>query len=158
MCEYIPAAHYLPHQPPMVLIERVLHVDAESVCCQVTVSTEGPLAPFLNSDGQLPAWFGVEIMAQTIGVWSGWQGKQTDQSEPKPGMLLGGRGYRAVQPVFPANAQLNVTLRLLMRDEKLGCFEGEIMHDGEVLASGRLNTYQPGNEELQQLMSQGKQP
>lgn len=154
MVDYKPAADYLPHETPMVLVEKVLSVGEERACCQVTVG-EGVLAPFLNAEGDLPAWFGIEIIAQTIGVWSGWHGRQQQDSKPSPGMLLGGRGYRCQSPVFPAGSVLDVTVTLLMRDEKIGSFDGLITINGERFASGRLNTYQPDREELHQLMQQG---
>lgn len=152
------AADFLPHKTPMVLVERVIAVNDDSVHCQVSTAKEGCLAPFLTTQGELPAWFGVEIMAQTVGVWSGWQAKRAGSTLILPGMLLGGRGWRATQSTFPANATLDITMRLLMRDDRMGSFEGEICHGERLLASGRLNTYQPNKEELQQLMSQGNQP
>lgn len=152
------AADFLPHKTPMVLVEQLIAVDEESVHCRVTTAKTGVLAPFLNQQGELPAWFGVEIMAQTVGVWSGWQAKRAGTILIQPGMLLGGRGWRATQPHFPANATLDITMRLLMRDDRMGSFEGEIHYGDLLLASGRLNTYQPNEEELQQLMSQGNQP
>lgn len=148
------AVDYLPHDAPMVLVEEVLWVSEESACCQVTVG-EGVLSPFLNAEGDLPAWFGIEIIAQTIGVWSGWHGRAQNNNKPSPGMLLGGRGYRCQAAVFPAGATLEVTVTLLMRDEKIGSFEGNITINGEHYASVRLNTYQPDREELNQLMQQG---
>ena len=75
-----------------------------------------------------------------------------------PGMLLGGRGWRAHQPHFPARATLDIRMTLLMRDDRMGSFEGDIRHGSQLLASGRLNTYQPNEAELQQVMSQGNQP
>ena len=154
MVEYKCAAEYLPHDAPMVLLEKVLSVGEEQASCQVTVG-DGVLAPFLTPDGDLPAWFGIEMIAQTIGVWSGWHGRQRHDSKPSPGMLLGGRGYRCQAAVFPAGATLEITVTLLMRDEKIGSFDGVITIDGERYASGRLNTYQPDREELHQLLQQG---
>jgi len=154
MAELLTAEHYLPHATPMVLLEQVVAVTEETAHCQVRVSRDGVLAPFLNANGQLPAWFGIEIIAQTIGVWSGWHGRQLSDNPPKPGMLLGGRGYRCHQPLFPAGALLNINVTLLMHDEKIASFEGEITLNGEILASGRLNTYQPDEQELLQLMQQ----
>ncbi|MGB9098686.1 3-hydroxy-fatty acyl-ACP dehydratase [Erwinia sp.] len=155
MVEYKSAAEYLPHDAPMVLVEKVLSVGEEQASCQVRVG-EGVLAPFLTAEGDLPAWFGIEIIAQAIGVWSGWHGRQLHDSKPSPGMLLGGRGYRCQSAVFPAGSTLEVTVTLLMRDEKIGSFEGVISINGERYASGRLNTYQPDQEELHQLLQQGK--
>lgn len=155
MAEYLPAAHYLPHRPPMVLVDEVLLIDEERAHCRVRVGRETVLAPFLNAEGQLPAWFGMEILAQTIGVWSGWHARQLDNADPRPGMLLGGRDYRCKTVGFPADAVLDARVRLLMMDEKIGSFEGVIFIDGEWYAGGRLNIYQPGRHELQQLLQQG---
>ncbi|CPR15471.1 hotdog family protein [Brenneria goodwinii] len=162
MAEYFPASFYLPHQSPMVLVDRVIRVDNEHAHCRVVVSRESILAPFLNAEGHLPAWFGIEIIAQTIGVWSGWHEQQnTDRRNhhqtPRPGMLLGGRGYRCKQAFFPASSQLDAHVTLLMRDEKIGSFDGEIIVDGESYAAGRLTTYQPDDNELKQLLEQGKE-
>ncbi len=152
------AADFLPHDTPMVLIDQLIAVSDDSVHCRVSTAPHGVLAPFLTAQGTLPAWFGVEIMAQTVGVWSGWQAIRNGATHIQPGMLLGGRGWHAQQPTFPANATLDISMRLLMRDDRMGSFEGEIHHGDLLLASGRLNTYQPDEEALALLMSQGNQP
>ena len=156
MAEYLSAANYLPHRTPMVLLEELILIDDDSAHCRVRVDRDTVLAPFLNAAGQLPAWFGIEILAQTIGVWSGWHGRRLYNAEPRPGMLLGGRGYKCKTACFPAGAVLDVQVKLLMRDEKIGSFEGRILINGERYAGGRLNIYQPGRHELQQLLQQGK--
>lgn len=157
MSHYHPAEYYLPHAAPMVLVEQVLWVSEEEACCQVRVSTDSVLAPFLNPQGDLPAWFGLEIIAQTIGVWSGWHGRELTESPPRAGMLLGGRGYRCQHSSFPAGSLLEVCIALLMRDEKIGSFDGVIRVDGAILATGRLNTYQPDEHELLQLRQQDRE-
>lgn len=67
---YLSPADYLPHDAPMMLLERVERVTDSSAVCSVTVDGHGVLAPFLNVDGDLPGWFALELMAQTVGVWS----------------------------------------------------------------------------------------
>ena len=157
MTDFLPVGDYLPHRAPMLLLDRVIQVSDERVVCEVTINHHGVLAPFLNTQGELPAWFGVEIMAQTVGVWSGFHARQRGDRDIRPGMLLGGRGYRAAVATFAADSTLRVEMHLLMRDDKLGSFEGEIRSQDQVLASGRLNTYQPDEQELNQLQ-QGMQP
>lgn len=156
MAEYLSVEHYLPHRAPMVLLDEVLLIDEDRAHCRVRVGRDTVLGPFLNAGGQLPAWFGIEILAQTIGVWSGWHGRRLFNAAPRPGMLLGGRGYQCKTAGFPAGAVLDVQVQLLMRDEKIGSFEGAISVDGERYAGGRLNIYQPDDHELQQLLQQGK--
>ncbi|MBK0095307.1 hotdog family protein [Erwinia sp. S63] len=157
MTDFLPVGDYLPHRAPMLLLDRVIQVSDERVVCEVTINHHGVLAPFLNTQGELPAWFGVEIMAQTVGVWSGFHARQRGDRDIRPGMLLGGRGYRATAATFASDSTLRVEMHLLMRDDKLGSFEGEIRSQDTVLASGRLNTYQPDEQELNQLQ-QGMQP
>lgn len=157
MSDFLPVDAYLPHRAPMLLLDRVIQVTDDSVICAVSINATGVLAPFLTAQGDLPAWCGVEIMAQTVGVWSGFHARQRGDSEIRPGMLLGGRGYRASSPAFAANSTLRVEMRLLMRDDRLGSFEGEIRCGDAIFASGRLNTYQPNEHELIQLQ-QGVQP
>ncbi|WP_213992854.1 3-hydroxy-fatty acyl-ACP dehydratase [Sodalis sp. dw_96] len=155
MAEYLSAAEYLPHRTPMMLLDELLLIDEERAHCRVRVGRDTVLGPFLNAEGQLPAWFGIEILAQTIGVWSGWHGHRLYNTVPRPGMLLGGRGYQCKTAGFPAGALLDVQVQLLMRDEKIGSFEGVIFIGGERYAGGRLNIYQPDDHELQQLLQQG---
>ena len=156
MAEFFPAAHYLPHDAPMVLLEHVAAVDEDNARCRVTVGPGGILAPFLDARGHLPAWYGIEIIAQTVGVWAGWHASRHN-TPPSPGMLLGARDYRSQAPYFPAGACLDVSISLLMRDDRLGSFSGEIRIDGATYASGRLNTYQPDEQQLQQLLTLGRQ-
>ena len=68
---YLSPADYLPHDAPMMLLERVERVTDSSAVCSVTVDGHGVLAPFLNVDGDLPGWFALELMAQTVGGFSG---------------------------------------------------------------------------------------
>jgi predicted hotdog family 3-hydroxylacyl-ACP dehydratase len=162
MTDFLLVEAYLPHRAPMLLLDRVIQVCDDNVICEVSINASGALAPFLTPQGELPAWYGVEIMAQTVGVWSGFYARQRGDNEIRPGMLLGGRGYRASRATFAVNSTLRVEMRLLMRDDRLGSFEGEIRCGDEILASGRLNTYQPSEQELIQLqkipLKQGVQP
>lgn len=72
MNHYLSPGDYLPHDAPMLLLEEVVNVTDETATCRVTVSPHSVLAPFLDAEGNLPGWFALELMAQTVGVWSGW--------------------------------------------------------------------------------------
>ncbi|WP_413723519.1 3-hydroxy-fatty acyl-ACP dehydratase [Sodalis sp. RH24] len=153
MPDALPAAHYLPHDTPMVLIEHVCAIDDLHARCRVAVGREGVLGPFLNRHGDLPAWYALEMMAQTIGVWSGWHGRQRGEP-PRPGLLLGARALHCARPVFPHGSELDISISLLLRDERIGSFECRIECAGDTLASGRLNTYQPDENEINPLLQE----
>lgn len=158
MPDYLPAGDYLPHNAPMMLLEQVVEVNAETVHCRVTVAHDGVLAPFLTADGSLPIWFSLEMMAQTVGVWSGWHSQRRGESTVSLGMLLGARALTTSTPAstIKNGSMLDITMRLLMQDDNFGSFEGEVSCAGAELASGRLNTYQPSQVELKKLFNRGE--
>lgn len=153
------AEHYLPHEAPMVLLDRVLHVTEETAQCSVVVSENSVLAPFLNARGALPAWYAIELIAQTVGVWSGWHGAQSGEP-PQVGMLLGARAVKCSLPEFASGSELMISVSMVLRDAKIASFEGVISikqeEDNQQVATGRLNTYQPDKDELIKL-TQGTQ-
>ncbi|PLJ48139.1 3-hydroxy-fatty acyl-ACP dehydratase [Klebsiella quasipneumoniae] len=113
------------------------------------------MAPFLDTNGDLPGWFALELMAQTVGVWSGWHRQQQGQTSLALGMVLGARELVCAAGSLPGGKTLSISVKLLMQDERFGSFEGTIMVDDDVLASGRVNTFQPTTEELSTLFQQG---
>ncbi|MDU4842855.1 MAG: 3-hydroxy-fatty acyl-ACP dehydratase [Leclercia adecarboxylata] len=152
---YLSPTEYLPHDAPMLLLESVNSVTAESAVCRVTVSPQGVLAPFLNTAGDLPGWYALELMAQTVGIWSGWHRQQKGQESISLGMVLGARELVCAAGCFPASSLLTITVTLLMQDERFSSFECAILTDEETLATGRVNTFQPGQQELASLFKQG---
>lgn len=150
---YLAPQEYLPHTAPMLMLEEVVAVDAETAHCRVKVCSQGVLAPFLTSTGALPNWYALELMAQTIGVWSGWHSVQAGNNKILLGMILGARDLHTQCREFPANAMLNIKVSLLMRDDRLGSFSGTLSCEDTVLASGRINTFQPTEDELSTLFA-----
>ena len=152
---YLLPVEYLPHDAPMLLLDSVEQVTDECAVCRVTVDNKSVLAPFLNADDALPGWYALELMAQTVGVWSGWHRHQAGQSSISLGMVLGARELVCAAGQFAAGSELTITVKLLMQDERFGSFECVIAAGEESLATGRVNTFQPTQEELTSLFNQG---
>lgn len=155
MSHYLSPEQYLPHDPPMLLLAEVVSVTDESAHCRVAVTTDSVLAPFLNTQGELPGWYTLELMAQTIGVWSGWHRQQRGQQRIALGMVLGARELVCAAGSLPAGATLDIQIKLLMHDERFGSFDCVIRAGSGTLATGRVNTFQPTQEELTMLFNQG---
>lgn len=152
---YLSPVDYLPHDAPMMLLGSVECVTDDTAVCRVAVNRQSVLAPFLNADGDLPGWYALELMAQTVGVWSGWHRQQQGQDHIALGMVLGARELICASGHFAAGLTLDITVKLLMQDERFGSFECAISADEETLATGRVNTFQPSAEELTSLFNQG---
>lgn len=154
MSAYLSPARYLPHEAPMVLLDQVISVTNTEAHCQVKVTHQSILKPFLDATGQLPSWFALELMAQTVGVWSGWHRLTQGKEHISLGMILGARELLCQAATFPTDTTLDIRVTLLMQDERIGSFDTEILCDGQRFATGRINTFQPSATELTQLFTQ----
>jgi predicted hotdog family 3-hydroxylacyl-ACP dehydratase len=91
----------------------------------------------------VPAWVGVEYMAQTVAAWAGCRARERG-AEPSIGFLLGTRRYQAEIERFPAGAVLRVEARCeLMGDNGLGMFACRILQQEQVLASANISVFEP---------------
>lgn len=63
-----PIAELLPHAGDMILIDQILAFDEEQIHTRLTVKPDGL---FNLPDGSLPAWVGIELMAQSVAAFAG---------------------------------------------------------------------------------------
>ena len=146
---YPAIASLVPHAAPMLLLDRLCEATATTARCEVRVGET--LALFLRDDGALPGWVGIELMAQTVAAWSGYQGHQR-QEEPQIGLLLGARKYQCHLARLPAGSLLTIDCEQLLQDGALASFQCYLRCDGELVAEARLSTIQPDVEQLETLL------
>lgn len=134
-----PLAELLPHAGDMILIDQVDSCDEEQIHTRVTVRPDGL---FNREDGSLPAWLGLELMAQSVAAYAGCRARRLGQPV-ELGFLLGTRKYECDVEHFPAGAELRIhALRSLEDDNGMGVFECHLRGPG-INASARLNVYRP---------------
>lgn len=134
-----PIADLIPHAGDMILLDRVLRFDEETIEAQVQVR---PHACYSDPDGSLPAWVGVELMAQGIAAYAGCRARSL--GEPvQLGFLLGSRKYTCNVDRFPVGCTLTIrALRSLEDESGMGMFECHIDGPG-IQAQARLSVYRP---------------
>lgn len=134
-----PIAELLPHAGDMILIDEVVGFGAEDIETRLTVRPGGL---FSQADGSLPAWVGVELMAQSIAAYAGCQARQAGLPV-ELGFLLGTRKFECNVERFPAGVELSIrALRSLQDDNGMGVFECHL--DGpDIHAEARLNVFRP---------------
>lgn len=138
-----PIAELLPHAGDMILLDEVLRYADEEVETRLTVRPGGL---FNQADGSLPAWVGIELMAQSIAAYAGCHARQA--GEPVAlGFLLGTRNFQCNVERFPAGVELRISaLRSLQDDNGMGVFECHL--DGpNIHAEARLNVFRPPQAE-----------
>jgi predicted hotdog family 3-hydroxylacyl-ACP dehydratase len=146
-----PLAELLPHAGDMILIDAIERFDDEQIFTRLTVKSEGL---FNLPDGSLPAWVGVELMAQSVAAFAGCHARQKG-NPVELGFLLGTRKFECNVEAFPAGTELSIHgLRSLEDDNGMGVFECHIHGDG-IHASARLNVFRP--PEATQYLQQTKE-
>jgi len=134
-----PLAELLPHAGDMILIEQILSFDEEQIHTRLTVKPGGL---FSLPDGSLPAWVGVELMAQSVAAFAGCHARQKGNPVAL-GFLLGTRKFECNVETFPAGSELTIHgIRSLEDDNGMGVFECHI-HGPGIEASARLNVFRP---------------
>jgi predicted hotdog family 3-hydroxylacyl-ACP dehydratase len=131
----------VPHSGPMVLLDRVLAADAETLCAEVTIR---PGSVFCDGSG-VGSWVGMEYMAQAVAAHAGYLALQRGEAV-KVGFLLGTRRYESSRPAFAVGSVLQVHVRrALQGDNGLGAFECRIEDAGGVVASATVTVFEPEN-------------
>lgn len=134
-----PIKDLVPHREPMLLLDGLTEVG--SLHCRAVHEVRAGNWYSLP-DGSMPAWLGIELMAQTVSAWSGWN-RPDGKSGPRPGFLLGTRLYSSCLPSFPLGALLEIEVRQEYKDQSgLAAFECEIVLAREVVAQALLKVYE----------------
>ncbi|MDR0700923.1 MAG: hypothetical protein LBF61_00705 [Azoarcus sp.] len=141
--DYLPIADYLAHRGRIVLLDRVLELSAERILCAVTLRED---SPFCRA-GRVPAYVGIEYMAQSVGALMGWHARNRGEL-PKIGFLTSVRKFSFAGEAdgFSVGATLTVEAREVLRDDDsgLGVMACAIYQTGDVpIARAQLSAYMP---------------
>ena len=129
----------VPHSGPMCLLDRVLEHGPDRTVCAVLPRRDTLIAP---SAGGVPAWVGLEYMAQCIAVHGGLVARERGLP-PRPGVFLGSRRVGFGVQHFAPDRELRVAARHHRGERGLVAFDCEIreLDGGSPLVHGRLNVY-----------------
>jgi predicted hotdog family 3-hydroxylacyl-ACP dehydratase len=140
MHAFAPIEEFIPHRGAMLLVQEVVACDADSIVVRAGVPRA---AWYVDEEGLMPAWIGLELMAQAIAAHAGVQGRLRG-SPPRRGMLVGCRAYRAAVPSFGAGMVLEVGARASSTDESgLSAFDCTMSSGGRELASATVKVFVP---------------
>ena len=90
------------HRRGMLLVDKILSYDECGLIAEVVIKKGNS---FL-SEGYVPAWIGIEYVAQAVAAWGGLQAIQDDKGV-KIGLLLSCRKYKSTRSHFMLGEVLN---------------------------------------------------
>lgn len=130
----------IPHRGTMLLLDDVLACSETSLTALATVRAD---AWYADAQGAMPAWIGIELMAQAIAAHVGLLSMRGG-TPARPGVLLGTRRYTALLAAFACGAPLRITVDELLRSEEgHGAYGCTIEQDGVPCAEATVKVYQP---------------
>jgi predicted hotdog family 3-hydroxylacyl-ACP dehydratase len=132
----------VPHSGKMSLLTRISDYGDDWLEAEVDIDAS---SMFVEEQG-VPAWVGVEYMAQTVAAFAGLQEKALGQ-HPKLGFLLGTRRYNVNVEWFPLGVTLTIrVVREMVAENGLHVFQ-TMLEANQISAAASLNVFQPENAE-----------
>ena len=135
------AREFMPHRPPMQLVERLLVAENGNGEVETVLAADSPLT---GADGRIEEAALVELIAQAYAAVQGYCDLRAGR-QPGRGFLV---GIRQAQMTAPARCgeRLRIAVRTQARVESFAMVEGEV-HCGErLLASAVIKLWLPGGE------------
>lgn len=130
-----PVAELLPHAGRAVLIDAVLDNTDTDITVTAEVTSDHPF--FVAGHG-VPAWVGIEMMAQAFAVHAGLSDGGGSHA-PRSGMLLGTRHYHARVAWFAEGSRLVIhAARGFVHDSGMAACECRIESETRLLAEATI--------------------
>ena len=137
---FAPIETIIPHRGTMLLVDEVIACSEAALTALATVRAD---AWYADDRGAMPAWIGIELMAQAVAAHVALIAMRAGV-RARPGVLLGTRSYRAHVSAFAGDARLAIRVEEVLRSEGgHGAYECTIDHDGERYAQAVIKVFQP---------------
>jgi predicted hotdog family 3-hydroxylacyl-ACP dehydratase len=132
-----PVHELVPHGPEMTLIEKLVSYDALRSVATARIDESN----VFFENGGVPAWAGLEYMAQTIAAHAGFAARLRGE-RPAVGFLLGTRAYVSSVADFPAGTRLSISVEPEVVEAGFARFNCSIETD-RVVATAVVAVYRP---------------
>jgi predicted hotdog family 3-hydroxylacyl-ACP dehydratase len=131
-------ADLLPHASPMLLLDDLIECSNDSITCSLKVRSDA----LFEKDELVPAWLGIEYMAQSIGAYSGYR-RRLHNLPIKVGFLLGTRRFSTNVPEFSVGQTLLVIAKKAIETGNgMASFDCKVEGEG-VLQTAFLSVFEP---------------
>jgi len=137
ICKYN-VSELIVHKAPMILIDRIESYDDKSIQSVIEIKQS---SPFLNENA-VPAYIGIEYMAQTVACFSGIKALEADNAV-RIGFLVSVRKLKLFTNAYSIGSSLVAKSCVLYDDGEMAAFDCQILYENHILAEAKLNVYQP---------------
>lgn len=132
----------LQHRGNMLLIDLLIEFNNESLIAEYSPHSD---AWYADDKGRMPAWIGIELMAQAVAAHVGML-KLYEGMPQKNGVLVGTRRYSSTESSFAASVLLQIQVTVIYQDASgLGAYDCSISCCGRALATATLKVFEPAD-------------
>ncbi len=152
--DFPPVNELVPHEEEMLFLQEVLEHTEAATRCAIDIDMQ---RRFRDSSGNIPAWVGIEYLAQVIAAHGGLL-ERVHGRPPRIGFLLGGRRISYYTSSFHRGQRLEGLARHswggVVGPVSFSC-ELRDRDTGELLVEGKLNCLWPKDEgEVQRILEE----
>lgn len=135
----------LPHDHPMILIDKLVSYTQTQAHCQVTITER---SNFYRQDSKsVPNYIVIEYMAQAIAALSNAKEKDLGCGVDI-GFLVSSRKLKLFTGEFKLGVTLDIHIDQIYHESQgLATFDCSAYNGDELVASGKINIYLPENPE-----------
>lgn len=134
-CSGMPAAEFVMHRDSMLLLDTLIESGEDGAICEWQVREDDY---FVEQALGVPAYVGVEFMAQCVAVYAGVRARIAGFGPPL-GFLLGARHFKSSVSHYQIGERYRATCQELIRDDSgMGSYDCTILLGDERVAEARL--------------------
>ncbi|HEY4345646.1 MAG TPA: hypothetical protein VGN05_14960 [Parvibaculum sp.] len=127
------------HRGTMLLIDRLIEASETHAVGEVLIAAS---SSFHRPGRGVPAYVGLEYMAQTVAAFDGARRLATGEM-PGVGFLLGTRRYKAEKSYFQPGEILLIRADMVFSENGMASFDCRISISSETCVTAMLNVYRP---------------
>lgn len=131
------AADLMPHQPPMLLVERLLEKSDKKAKAEAVAPDGGMM---IDAAGRIIPEYFIELMAQAMAAAQGYECLE-EKKENLGGFMASIDAFIWYGGARPGE-RLLVDLEKILEFDAITCFEGRITQDGRLIAEGGIKVWE----------------
>jgi len=134
MSKYGPITNYLPHRPPMVLIDEIIDVTMTQGRCRTTIKPDCVFA----IDGKVHPTAMLEFVAQACAIGVGVMSEKLNE-RPRLGFIIGCREMTFAIDHYSVGDVLEISVTKILGQDLIGAFNCTVTRDGVVCTTVHLS-------------------
>ena len=141
----IPPEELLPHRGNMILVKGIECADTDNGRSASLAYLDESCLFYDKARGGVPTEISIEIMAQGVGLLSGYRDYLQQKSRPGSAMLLSIKHYEVYCDIIPIHTLLRTTNEAIMEELPFGSYNCNLRRedDNTLLAKTEITVYNP---------------